>query len=46
MCMDRTQIMLPPPLREKIKTKAKEKGISMGELIRRILDAWSEDHDK
>jgi len=36
--MVRTQILLPPQLLEWLRTEAKKYGISVSELIRRLLD--------
>lgn len=37
--MNRTTILLPPALRAKASGVARKKGISLGELIRRCLEA-------
>lgn len=44
--MKRLDMMIPEPLLENLREIAKEKGISVSELIRRILDAWDETRKK
>ncbi len=39
--MKRTTVMLPPELKEKASRLAREKGISLGELLRGISDRCS-----
>lgn len=46
MKMHRTQISLPPVLFGWLKDEAERKGISIAELIRRILDREYEDQQK
>lgn len=38
--MHRTTIMLPPELKLRAQQLAKREGVSLGDLIRRALDAW------
>lgn len=40
--MDKKSYYLPRVMWERLKATADEKGISVSELIRRILDAWLE----
>ncbi len=43
--MKRTNIYLTEIQHKKFKVIAKEKGIFLAELIRRVLDDWLEKHD-
>ena len=38
--MHRTTIMLPPELKMRAQRLAHQDGVSLGDLIRRALDAW------
>ena len=44
MCMKmlRTNICLPVQMLNRLRSAASEKGISMSEMLRRIVDEWSE----
>ena len=46
MSMHRTQVMLPKILLDWIRKEAKSRGISMGEMFRRILDEKRENQKK
>jgi metal-responsive CopG/Arc/MetJ family transcriptional regulator len=44
--MDRIQLSFPEQMLQKLREIAKNKGISISELARRILDEWCERQNK
>ncbi len=43
--MDRIQLSFPPAMLEKLRADAERRGISIAELIRRMVDSWYEKQD-